>query len=290
MKRCAACRRVYDGDAVICPADGTSLDDFSADPLVGQTIAKRYRLARRLGTGYVGAVYLATELATGKQVALKVLAREIRCDEETLKQCRWDARFAAASHPSSIARVFEVDRTDENQVFIAMEYVDGESLADVIHRDGRLELGRALRLASQIAQGLAAALHSGVAHNEIKPHNVMVVGPDERVKLIDFGIARLRKLAPGDLRNSGVALEYRAPEQLVGGHAADRTDIYGLGAVLYAMLTGAAPPTAAGRAAGSLWEPPPPVTTLRPEVPAPLEQLLIRALEREPERRPNNMS
>ena len=123
MKRCAACRRVYDRDAVICPADGTSLDDFSADPLVGQTIAKRYRLARRLGTGYLGAVYLATELATGKQVALKVLAREIRCDEETLTQCRWDARFAAASHPSSIARVFEVDRTDEGQVFVAMEYV-----------------------------------------------------------------------------------------------------------------------------------------------------------------------
>src|SRR5262249_3906481 len=97
-------------------------------------------------------------------------------------------------------------------------------------------------------------------------------------------------LAPGDLRNSGVALEYRAPEQLVGGDAADRTDIYGLGAVLYAMLTGAAPPTAAGRAAGSLWEPPPPVTTLRPEVPAPPEQLLTRAREREPERRPTTMS
>jgi len=120
-----ALRRMSPGARPRCGdlSGGRNEPRFSADPLVGQTIAKRYRLARRLGTGYLGAVYLATELATGKQVALKVLAREIRCDEETLTQCRWDARFAAASDPSSIARVFEVDRTDEGQVFIAMEYV-----------------------------------------------------------------------------------------------------------------------------------------------------------------------
>src|SRR5262249_3165406 len=207
MKRCAACRRVYDRDAAICPMDGTSLDDFSTDALVGQTIAKHYRLARRLGTGSLGTVYLATELATGKPVALKILTRELRCNDEALKQCRWDARFAAASHPSSIARVFEVDRTDDGQVFIAMEYVDGESLA----------LGRALRLASQIAQGLAAASHSGVTHHEIKPRNVMVVGLEERIKLTDFGIARLRKPAPSESRIGSGASDYRAPEQLAGG-------------------------------------------------------------------------
>ena len=286
MKRCAACRRVYDRDAAICPMDGTSLDDFSTDTLVGQTIAKRYRLARRLGTGSLGTVYLAMELATGKPVALKILTRELRCNDETLKQCRWDARFAAASHPLSIARVFEVDRTDDGQVFIAMEYVDGESLADVIHRDGSLALGRALRLASQIAQGLAAASHSGVTHHEIKPRNVMVVGPEERIKLTDFGIARLRKPAPSESRIGSGASDYRAPEQLAGGDAADRTDIYGLGAVLYAMVTGGAPPAAAG----NLSEAPPPVRALRPDVPAPLEQLVIWMLEREPERRPNSMS
>ena len=104
MKRCPSCRRVYDRDAETCQVDGTSLDAFNLDPLIGQTIAKRYRLIRRLGAGSLGVVYLAEELSTGNKVAVKILARELRCDDEALKQCRWDARFATASQPSSIAR------------------------------------------------------------------------------------------------------------------------------------------------------------------------------------------
>ncbi|MGH7347339.1 MAG: serine/threonine-protein kinase, partial [Candidatus Rokuibacteriota bacterium] len=245
---------------------------------------------QRLGGGLLGAVYLAEESATGRKVAVKMLAKELRCDDETLKQCRWDARFASASHPASIVRVYEVDRTDEGQIFIAMDYLEGESLADILHREGRLELGRALRLASQMAHGLSAALNAGVVHREIKPRNVMVVGADECVKLTDFGIARLRRIATGGAlsRPVGVAHEYAAPEQLVGGDAADRTDIYALGAVLYAMLAGADASTAVGAAAGSLWQRLP-VRALRPDVPAALEHLLVRALEREPERRPSSM-
>ncbi len=292
MKRCADCRRVYDRDAVVCPVDGISLQDFASDPLVGRTIAKRYRLVQRLGGGPLAAVYLAEESATGRRVAVKLLAKELRCDDETLKQCRWDARFASASHPASIVRIYEVDRTDEGQIFIAMDYLEGENLADIIHREGRLDLSRALRLASQMAHGLSAALSAGVVHREIKPRNVMVVGSDECIKLTDFGIARLRRIATvGSLsRSVGVAHEYAAPEQLLGGDAADRTDIYGLGAVLYAMLTGAEASTEVGpEASGRLWRRPP-VRALRPDVPAALEHLLVRAMEREPERRPSSMS
>ena len=292
MKRCAECRRVYDRDAVVCSVDGMNLDDFTSDPLVGWTIAKRYRLIQRLGGGPLGAVYLAAEVATGKKVAVKILAKELRCDDETLKQCRWDARFASASHPASIVRVWEVDRTDEGQIFIAMDYLEGENLADIMHREGRLELGRALRLASQMAHGLSAALNAGVVHREMKPRNVMVVGSDECVKLTDFGIARLRRIATGGAlsRPVGVAHDYAAPEQLLGGDAADRTDIYALGAVLYGMLAGADASIAVALAPPGSPVQREPVRTFRPDVPAALELLLMRALEREPERRPSSMN
>jgi serine/threonine-protein kinase len=293
MKRCTTCRRVYDRDAVVCAVDGSNLDDFVSDPLVGRAIAKRYRLVQRLGGGSLGTVYLAAAgLTTGRPVAVKIFAQGLRCDEDTLKQCRWDARFASASHPVGIVRVYEVDRTDEGQIFIAMDYLEGESLADLIHREGRLELVRALRLASQIAQALAAALNAGVIHSEIKPHNVMVVGPEERVKLTDFGIGRLRRIATGAAldRPVGVAHAYAAPEQIAGGEAVDRTDVYGLGAVLYAMLTGAPPRPSSAATAETPGEARQIIRTLRPDVPAALEHLLMQTMAHEPERRPSSMT
>ena len=294
MKRCPSCRRVYDRDSEVCRVDGTTLADFNVGPVVGQTIAKRYRVVRRLGGGSLGTVYLAKELATGKDIALKILVKELQCDDEALKQCRWDARFATASQPSNIVRVFEVNRTDEGQIFIAMEYLQGENLADMIRREGALELGRALRLASQIAQGLIAASRAGVPHRDLKPQNVVVVGPDERVKVTDFGVARLWRTTMGGTRTrlDSVTPEYTAPERLIGGDADDRTDVYGFGAMLYLMLTGAAPPTGASRGTEGnedLWRAPQPVRELRPEVPVALEQALLRAMERKPERRQSGM-
>ncbi|MGH7314451.1 MAG: serine/threonine-protein kinase, partial [Candidatus Rokuibacteriota bacterium] len=164
-----------------------------------------------------------------------------------MKQFFWEARLAAASNPSRIVRVYEVDRTDEGRVFMAMEYLEGESLAELIRREGALAPSRALRLAIQIAQGLAAASQAGVTHRNLKPQNVMVVGPDEQVKLTDFGIGRLRETALGG-RPAGpslIAPEYLAPEQLKGEDVSYRADIYALGAVLYTMLTGSAPAAAA---------------------------------------------
>jgi predicted Ser/Thr protein kinase len=298
MKRCPSCRRVYDRDAAVCQADGAALADFNIDPVVtdpvvtdpavGQTLAKRYRVLRKLGDGPLGTVYLGKELATGNTIALKILVKELQCDDEALTQCRWDTRFATASQPSRVVRVFEVNRTDEGQVFIAMEYLEGENLADIIRRAGALEFRRALRLTRQIAQGLAAASRAGVPHRDLKPQNVVVYGPDERVKLTDFGIARLWRTTMDSTRTrlDGVTLEYAAPEQLIGGDADDRTDVYGLGALLYAMLAGAAPPTDASR---DLARAPRRLREMRPEVPVALEQALLRALEREPARRQNGM-
>src|SRR5258706_10466290 len=199
MKRCPACRRVYDRDAKFCPIDGTTLADFNSDPLIGHTIAKRYRLVRRLGSGPLGTVYLAAELATGRSVAVKILVSELQCDDDVLKQCLWDARFATASRPSHIARVYEVDRTDDGRAFIAMEYLEGEPLSDLIQREGALEAGRALTLASQIARGVAAASRGGVFHPHLQPPKSMVMRTRERVKRTDFSVA-CRARTPSNAR------------------------------------------------------------------------------------------
>src|SRR5262245_475392 len=165
-----------------------------------------------------------------------------------------------------------------------MEYLDGPSLADVIRQDGALEIGRALRLTNEIAQALATATKAGVTHRNLKPQNIMVVGPDDRAKVTDFGVARLRETASGARTKLGSG-EYAAPEQLKSGEVTDRTDIYSLGAVLYTMLTGLPPSTPARSGAagtGDLREAPTPVRKVRSDVPVALEQFVMRAMDRQP--------
>jgi predicted Ser/Thr protein kinase len=287
MKRCPTCRRVYENQAAVCQVDGTALAEptVNADTLIGQMVTSRYRLVRKLGGTGLGVVYLAEEVATGNQVAVKLLLSEIRRDAELVKQFWWGARLAAASNPARIARVYEVDRTEDGRVFIAMEYLEGENLAELLRREGPLERGRAMRLAIQIAEGLASASQAGVTHRNLKPQNVMIIGAD-RVRLTDFGVGRLRETALGG-RPSGpnqIAPEYLAPEQLKGNEVNFRADIYALGAVLYTMLAGTAPAPPPGNG-----QEPIPLRKLRPEIPDAVEQFVLRAMERRPDRRHGGM-
>jgi osmotically-inducible protein OsmY len=261
---------------------------MSVDPLIGRTIAQRYRVIRKLGPDGLGSVYLAEELTTGNRVAVKVFPRELHCDHESLKHCWSEARFATASSPSAVVRVYRVDRA-EGRAFIVMEHLEGESLAELIRREGPLEVDRALHVATQIAQALAATSRAGIVHRDLKPQNVMVA-PDDSVKLTDFGVARLRETASGGHRTGSP--DYTAPEELEGADVTVKADVYSLGAILYAMLAGAPPSAGAWRGAGDgdeLGEGPLPVRAQRPEVPASVERLVAQALEREPERRPGGM-
>jgi serine/threonine protein kinase/osmotically-inducible protein OsmY len=294
MKRCPECRRVYEERAAFCQIDGSGLDRLDTDPFVGKAITPRCRLIRKLGGGGLGTVYLGEEIATGNRVAVKVLAKELALDDDLLKHCWWDARFATASRPSGIVRVYEVDRTDEGRGYIMMEYLAGESLADVLRREGALEPARALNITRQIAESLAAASKAGVAHGHLKPQDVMLAGPGDRVKVTGFGVARLLELASSGGRAGWniVSPEYSAPEQQRAGDVSDAADVYSLGAVLYTMLTGAAPviPSRRGGQATDVEDRPPPIRTLRPHVPVAIEELVDRAMARQPERRVSSLA
>ena len=265
-------------------------------PLLGHVIKSRYRVIRKLGAGRLGAVYLAEEVATAKQVAVKVFLRSFSQDQEFVDQLQRQAKLAMAlrgKHPR-IASVYDCDRTDDGHAFVVMEYLDGKSLKEVIRQESPLDVERALRLASQIAEGLEVVHDLGFVHADVRPQNVMIVkqGQEEMVKLKGFESAGLGEAGlAGHLIRAGLLQgtpEYSAPEQVEGAERTPRTDVYALGVVLYEMLSGVVPfraSTPDGVLAKHIQETPASPKALRPEIPSAVTLKVMQALEKETEKR-----
>jgi predicted Ser/Thr protein kinase len=198
----------------------------------GMLVAGRYRIISLLGRGGMGEVYRADDLSLGQAVALKFLP-EAATDERTLERFRNEVRIARRiSHPN-VCRVYDIGQSDD-QVFLSMEYVDGEDLSSLLRRIGRLPSDKALEIARKICAGLAAAHDKGVLHRDLKPSNIMLDGRGE-ILIMDFGLAGLAHEIE-DVRSGTPA--YMAPEQLSGKEVTPRSDIYSLGLVLYELFTG----------------------------------------------------
>src|SRR5262245_38015553 len=269
------------------------------DPLIGQVIQGRYRIISRIGDGGMGTVYLADQLSVGRKIALKVLHSEFATDEEFVTRFRQEARLAASLSDRNVVTVYDFAQTDDGRLFIAMEYVNGRTLSDVIKQDGALNLARVVRLASRIASGLRAAHRAGVVHRDIKPQNILVVGVpgEEEVKLTDFGIARMRDVGSGTrLTRASVIMgtpESMSPEPIQDTGVSEKTDIYAFGIVLYEMVSGDVPFSARTPAAvltKHLQERPRPLGERRHGAPAELEQLVMQTLEKNPADRPSHQS
>ena len=198
----------------------------------GVLIAERYRIISLLGRGGMGEVFHADDLTLGQPVALKFLP-ESMIDRFMLERFRNEVRIARRiSHPN-VCRVYDIGETN-NQVFLSMEYVDGEDLSSLLRRIGRFPRDKALEIARKICAGLAAAHDKGVLHRDLKPANIMLDGRGE-VLIMDFGLAGLAHEIE-DVRSGTPA--YMAPEQLVGKEVTARSDIYALGLVLHELFTG----------------------------------------------------
>jgi serine/threonine protein kinase len=303
MKYCPVCDRRYEEEMRLCGVDGTALEfvreeSSKRDAYIGRTIKGRYQIIKKIGEGGMGAVYLAEQISMARKVALKVLQGNYASDDEFIGRFRREARLAASLNHPYIVTVYDFDQGDDGTLFIAMEYIDGKSLTDVIRRDGPLDIGRAARLGIQIAEGLDAAHRAGVIHRDIKPDNIMVVGNEdlEKVKLMDFGIARLRDSGTTSrLTRAGVIMgtpAYMAPEQAEGAEVNERTDIYALGIVLYEMLSGSVPFRASTPGAvlvKQIQETPLALRNLRREVPAAIERAVMQALEKDLNKRQRDM-
>ena len=209
-------------------------------PTSGGMLGGRYRLTDRIATGGMGEVWQARDDVLGRIVAVKVLKEEYTGDPGFLERFRAEARHTAAlSHPH-IAGVYDYGEADSS-AYLVMELVPGEPLSDLLAREGALEAPRAMDLLSQAAAGLSAAHAAGVVHRDVKPGNLLVT-PDGRVKVTDFGIARAGDQVP--LTATGQVMgtaQYLAPEQAMGRRATPASDVYALGVVAYEALTGARP-------------------------------------------------
>ena len=203
--------------------------------LPGRLVAGRYRVIALLGKGGMGEVYRADDLTLGQAVALKFLPDAAAHDEALLERFRNEVRIARrVSHPN-VCRVYDVGEVD-GQTFFTMEYVDGEDLASLLRRIGRLPQDKAIEISRQLCAGLGAAHGKGVLHRDLKPANIMLDGRGQ-VVITDFGLAGVADDIRGPEVRSGTPA-YMAPEQLAGREVSTRSDIYGLGLVLYEIFTG----------------------------------------------------
>lgn len=220
---------------------------------VGQVISGKYKLLRLLGDGGMGSVYEAEHLTLGTRVAIKVLHTDLARRTGIAERFLQEARVSAQIKSPHVVQVTDVDRTPEGVAYLVMELLQGEPLSGVVKRERRLPVGTACEYASQILQALEAAHALGVIHRDLKPDNVFVTfqGGKPVVKLIDFGIAKLKTAQAGQTKNLTVAgmlmgtPEYMAPEQAYSADKVDvRADLYAVGVMLYEMLSGQ-PPAAA---------------------------------------------
>src|SRR5437899_8667291 len=227
------------------------IQNGQADLLVGQTIG-HYKISKRIGTGGMGDVYLATDMTAGRKAALKLLPTRFTSDAERLKRFQQEARALVGLNHPNILTVYEIGE-DHSTHYIASELIEGETLRQRLLR-GRIEVSEAVDVAIQVASALAAAPQTGIVHRDIKPENIML-RPDGYVKVLDFGIAKLAEqevpatiptdeallLVETNLGSILGTVHYMSPEQARGAQVDEGTDIWSLGVILYEMVTGHAP-------------------------------------------------
>lgn len=231
-------------DPVASPISSSADPD---DPLIGTIIGDRYRVERELGSGGMGTVYCAEHVMMEKRVALKVLHPNLAVVGSVMDRFQREAvALSRIEHPNVVSAT-DFGKLKNGSYYLALEYVDGHNLAEVLQKEGRLDVKRALAISEQVASALVAAHGHGIVHRDLKPHNVMLSGPagQETVKVLDFGLAKLRsKTIEGSTANVGAVFgtpHYMAPEQVASTNVDGRADIYSLGIMLYEMLSGRRP-------------------------------------------------
>lgn len=255
--------------------------------MVGTILGNRYRLMELIGEGGMALVYKAECAKLCRTVAVKILRPQYASDQDFVERFRREARAAASlSHPN-VVNIYDVGQ-ENNLDYIVMEYIPGDNLKDIIRHQSPLSVNRALDITRQIAEALNHAHQRNIIHRDIKPHNILVT-PDGQVKVTDFGIARA--ISASTFTQTGIivgSVQYSAPEQAKGGAVGPQSDIYSLGCVLYEMLAGRVPfkgDTTIAIAMQHLQNDSIPVRQIRPEIPAAVESIVIKAMAKDPQER-----
>jgi serine/threonine protein kinase len=297
-RRCATCGESYAEGVIFCPHDGSALSlraaDSGPDPYLGQTIADAFRVEALIGAGAVGRVYRARQLGVERNVALKIMHRDLAANETLCSRFRREARVGGSlTHPNlvQVISLGELDSAGARVPFIALEYLDGLSLRSAFLAQGALSQARALHIMLQIADAVGVAHEHGIVHRDLKPENVMLVqrGDDpDFVKVLDFGVARVDHADPSIATHAGAifgSARYVSPESAAGGDATASSDVYALATLYYECLSGKTPFDGENPIQILLKhqaEPVPPLRGKIHDVPPDLAQFIERNLAKDP--------
>ncbi len=299
MKFCTACGSEYGDEVLFCNRDGTPLRPSGGQTadLVGQIIAERYHIQKKLGEGGMGQVYLAEHVKMGRRCAIKIMSPAMMKDPDAISRFNREAANASRIGHPNVCAIYDFGETPEGLIYLAMEFIEGRSLNAILDESGTLPLARAASIITQCADALQVAHDLEIVHRDLKPDNIMVVTARGRdtVKVVDFGIAKAVGAEGGaqKVTKTGFVVgtpEYMSPEQLAGDPVDGRSDLYSLALVFYRMLTGGTPFPADSQQETMikrLTDDPLPLSTARPDIrfPAPLQRVMDRALARMPQDR-----
>ena len=294
MRTCPKCSQSYPDDSDYCPKDGTALPPtppgITEAALTG-SLARRYRIVKKLSAGGMGSVFLAEQITLGNRpVALKVLSRKLLDDPEFLLRFHDEGASTARIRHLNVVTIYESGQADDGTPYIAMEFLDGETLRDALRRRGGFPVSECAEILQQAARGLGAAHKLGIIHRDLKPDNLFLTRGDEGeliVKVVDFGIAKVRESHTHTTAGKVLGtLAYMSSEQAFGMRSDEldaRSDVYSLGIVAYEMLVGRVPfhsDTPLGYVRKHMLEDPPPFRAVAPSIsfPAQTEMVVMKAL------------
>ena len=267
--------------------------------LIGRIFDSRYQITEQIGRGGMGAVYKAVHLSMNQVVALKVLGKEMSADDKQVQRFYHEARASSRlKHPNTI-KVFDFGRAEEGQLYLAMEYLEGQTLTQLLRRETAFPVTRAIKIARQITKSLAEAHMNGLVHRDLKPDNVFIThihGEEDFVKVLDFGIAKFLEGNPEHERLTQAGLVcgtplYISPEQALGRSLDGRSDLYSLGVILFEMVSGSPPfraDTPVALVMRHIHDAPPSLTEINPGIviPRSLHELIFRLLDKDRGKRP----
>ena len=294
-KVCPQCGDTFEGDLRFCPKDGSALRVGAAEGLIGQVIAERYRILEKLGEGGMGRVYLAEHIHMGRRCAVKVMSPALLHDPDSISRFAREAANASRINHPNVAGIYDFGETAERIVYLAMELVEGGSLAQILESERGLPPWRAVNIGQQVADALTAAHEFGIVHRDLKPDNIMLARSsrtgNDLVKVVDFGIAKARKGGKQTVTRTGFVVgtpAYMSPEQILGDDLDGRSDIYSLGCILFEMLTGErafAGPSGEVVIRQRLTENPPPPSRIRRDLGRNIDAIVTKAMARSPDQR-----
>lgn len=301
---CLSCNQMFASNMTNCPQDGSILIALEEDPFLGKVVNERYQIKKQIGKGGMGTVYLAEQTVLGRLVAVKMLHAQLSEDKVSVKRFEQEASASSGLQHQNLITLYDYGMIDGRQPYLVMEYLQGESLADIIKREGAVNPVRCARIFAQVMDGLQYAHNKGVVHRDIKPSNIILINNDsmqDLVKVVDFGLAKLMPWSgkesqhltkTGEVFGSPI---YMSPEQCRGDKLEPSSDIYSVGITLFETLAGKPPFKGANvvqTASKHLYDTPPSFSQFCPELNLSprLDAAVLKSLEKEVAHRFLNMN